>query len=833
MLILISLYFVLGTAKADIPLYTVDDLININNCLNCSYTLYADITISNLWTSLGDSRSPFRGVLSGNGYAINFTGFNISSKTNVGLFDTMIGATISQLTLRSHYPLNITDASTEFSFGLLAGIASASTIEGCIAILSGSIRHMHGTIVLGALMGTIIDSFVSTSVINIYLSVYSLGILISGGVAGESVYAHISKCKVHITIDLFFMKQLTFGGLVGYSRVSIGFASFHATALEQTLSTLRKKNNTETNLIDCNAVLIIDLYETSSINLGGVAGIVHDTLNVSNCSVAVQLDGFISKKFSKSFIGGAIGYLEHQTANILRVFVNATILLDIQAPDLEIIYVGGLLGYIQVMHFSLKQCIAIVNIIGNWNRHYVGGLIGQIISQEAIILNSGTLGTVATMVHNYSTAIVGGIVGFARGLTLRQCYFIGAISTDENSLGESLSIYHVGAMLGHIHSSGISLSFTLANISVSGYKIVAGSIGLSINSTIEGCYAVVSLITSTLVNVTMGGMVGQMTNGTTIVDSFVIGTLNAIGKANVACIGGFVGLLRDAPDRLSIKGCYVWSTISISLCCLPYVVLGGFVGMIENAAEIDSCIVYANVSSLMSVMAGLLIGGITNKNANEASLDSVVIRFAVAYVAPYGNIHKVGLIGSELGGILLDSYCGKYLNTKNCIPLKTLNMKKFLKHFDFTNTFQFNSSLSDGKLAFQILPMPLSGSVPRFPKIALPTSPQAVYWLLSTWITKPGILQDFPYLIRIEYDTYCGEYIGCHGVGTSPFDAVCRNGWSSPPQNTTALVGNLHRCNVFTCSSYSNCKNKGTCSQGKCICVQGYEGPDCSEKEFQ
>lgn len=323
---------------------------------------------------------------------------------------------------------------------------------------------------------------------------------------------------------------------------------------------------------------------------------------------------------------------------------------------------------------------------------------------------------------------------------------------------------------------------------------------------------------------------GQMTAGSSVVASFATGTLNASGTPTVTSIGGFAGLISGAPGGLSVVQCYSWSAISVATDSAPEARVGGFVGTVEGTAGIYSCIVYATLSSLTNVTAGLLIGGAKNGALNGTSVSPVVVQHTVAYVAPGGEIRDVRLVGGSLRVDLTSSYCGRYPSTGGCTPLKTLNAKRLLKSFNFTDTFQLNPSLANGSLAFQILPMPLSGSAPGSPKIVLPTSPQAVHWLLSTWIARPDILQDFPYLVGIDYDRYCGWYIGCHGVGTSPLGAACCVGWSSPPRNATALADNLHRCSVFACSSSRDCRNGGACSQGICACKEGYAGPDCSER---
>jgi len=96
------------------------------------FSLEADIDlIGALWTPIGNSTKPFKGVFYGNGHSVvnvNINSFSMDSNSNsgAGLFGNIEGASICDLILRGSYVINTSNAK-----GSLVGIMNSSEIINC------------------------------------------------------------------------------------------------------------------------------------------------------------------------------------------------------------------------------------------------------------------------------------------------------------------------------------------------------------------------------------------------------------------------------------------------------------------------------------------------------------------------------------------------------------------------------------------------------------------------------------------------------------------------------------------------------------------------------
>lgn len=831
MLILTFLWASISVANATIPVYTKNDLIDIKKCLRCSYVLYDNINISDTWTPIGTAELPFTGSFNGSGYTIRFIGLSTIRDNKIGLFNTMLHASVSHLKLESNQSITVPDGISEFYFGLLAGVAKYCIIVRCTATLSSSISKSDGELLIGAIVGRVSKSLVSAIAINMSISVSNSKGLSLGGIAGEAISTAVTQCNVRTSISLQYIKNSCIGGLVGVSKAMYRNESIlYTDPLKNSEYSLKGANNNTDSYIYCFARVNIFLIEIPKLHIGGFIGFASKILTLKNCSAAIAVIGSIANKYSASSIGGAVGFVDSDTFNMAHLYVTATFTMQTQRFYPANMYTGGLVGQLVSTDCTINHSSALINFSGQWNDFIAGGLIGKATSKNMTLVNNGAVGIISVTVSCKALANIGGIIGVGYNILAQQCYFIGNITVSDDNCSESNSMFHVGGIIAKSMYGFLESSFVLANITAIGENITAGGIALLEHTIIAGSYTAVELTTYTTTSLTIGGMAGHMTRESKIIDSCFLGVLNATGKANVAVIGGFIGLLQGEPNMLSASGSYAWGLVTMNLSASPNTIAGGFVGVIENTTSIDSCICYLVLHSTVSTTAGLFIGTFQKKQLPGSPVHPIHVLYSLAYVTPRGQLRDLELRGTRFELNLISSYCAGYRKTVYCVPLESLNTVSFLSDYDFKSTFQFNSSLVRGSLAFQTLPMPLSVSVVEEPIIALPTSSRAVYWLPHTWMIKPGVLQGYPYLSTIEYDKYCGDYRGCHGFGTSPLNAVCNFGWFSPPSNTTSLVADLARCNLFKCPSNKACRNNGTCLKGVCKCREGYVGLDCSEE---
>lgn len=821
MIVLCLFLAILVSAQFVIPIYTDTDLKNIKSCLSCQYVLMDDIVLASAWAPVGDVNDPFTGTLNGNGKTITFNDIGPTSDGNAGLFGAMLNAKAFNLNLVS--ATSLTEVSTVFtlSFGILAGSATGVTIYGCSASLSGGISIVDGVLTIGAMVGTIRNSAITRSFVKTSLTVTNIEEVNYGGFFGYAAVTTIESCEAIVGDVITNAITAYVGGILGVTDGStisqcriFGTLTSSAKTHKESFGGcigLTAPGTRNTSITD--TMVNTSLISTASTNttMGGIIGITSAPLTIRNCDVILDANGANSETTASGYIGKAT--TSAFTIDTCRA--NVTILLKIDTTSPEVQYASGIVGFTNASAAVISNSVAFVNISATAPILFVGGLVGSGIGLS--ILNSGAVGVILSTPTAAVSVNTGGLTGTTLRANITQCYFIGNVTIGPNQ-GVA-----AGALIGRSERSNVTSCYTMANMSSPGSVTFIGAFGNIIGTPIVACYASVNISANATIFLAMGGMLGIVGRRSPVRDSFAISNLTTSSQSG-GSVGGFVGFISAATGGESITGCYAWGTISANSESLTKFVVGGFAGSLLGTSEVLDTIAYVNITSPSLLTKVGIFAGLANKGSSSSKPGFV--EYFVGYVAPGGVLTNIGMIGDNSSIPTPNVYCANYPNTVGCTEISTLNTEEFLKKLD-NISFQISTSLANGSISLLSLPAPATGSTTGAPRIVLPSGTPASTWSSDNWIINEKILLGMPFLKTINYNLYCSWATGCYGTGLSPLDATCSSGWSSPPQNTTALVYNLQRCNIFACKADSDCSNGGSCNSGKCTCASGYTGPNC------
>lgn len=825
MLLVAFTYVVLGAAASLRPLFTAADLAGINECLTCRYILVTNISVTDPWTPLGSTANPFRGSLDGNGNTITLAVITPTDEGSVGLFGVIGNATVMRLGLLSNGSFKAIDPKRGCFVGLLSGAASNATVFACSLFLNETVPLSTDSLVIGGLCGTLRDSLVTQSYINMNLTVSNVREAYIGGVVGNCSATKIGECDVSVNITSETMNYGYIGGIVSLSMDTVITKTVASATILSQQTALREivggiicltKGDAENNSIaDCIVDMAMVSLGTDSPTIGGAVGLCEQSIVISTCEIRMQ----VLSIGSGALVGGAIGAAAVARIAIDEVVVNATVNVSAEASSQRTVLAGGLVGSLTAQMSTIRQCVAVVNITLATKGFSVGGLVGSGTGSVATLTRNGVLGIINVTASGEESSKVGGILGLFHNAHVWQNYFIGEILCAGNSN------FAVGALVGESLTFQVKSSYALANISIRSLTARAGGIAVANFTTIKGCYVAVNISAVAPQLLFIGSMIGSLNTGSSVRDSFAFANLSVLGTTGPLSLGGFVGYVAGKSGCEFIERCYVWGVVAAKSSVETGSVLSGFVGSIPNSLDLTYSLAYVNVT-VTNVLLGLFVGnvrqveGLTEEDAGK-------IRYSVAYVSPGGNVTDIEFVWRNEGIQIADSYCAGYANTKGCTLVETLNTQTFLKAFDFSVMFQLNNSLANGSLTLQVVPAPASVSDINAPLLAMPTASRSFYWIARDWITQEMILHGFPYLRSLDYKHHCGPSTDCHGTGISPLDAICDLGWSSPQSSPTSFLSSFHRCNKFECSDRLHCNFRGNCVHGKCVCDNGYSGVDC------
>lgn len=348
-----SVYGVALVAESDyIPIYSSQELHDINHDLKGNYILMNDIDLSGwgTWEPIGNSKETvideFRGNFDGNGHTISNLRLSVTGDSeNIGLFGKVRFGSVKNLTLSN---VKVEGTATHAQYiGALAGysnsVISSCRTDGNIDIIADRYDTMSRTRHIGGMTGYG-NSGISDCVNDISIKIHqqSTYALEVGGIAGGN-YSQIEK-----SINNGSIKMSTENSRG--SRIEIGGIAGHGTGeVEQCANygmieaVVPRSGETEYAFEGI----------SSTVHIGGIQGVVSKT--VRNCYNAGDISlsatcknmgkrGFASLELS---VGGILGeYGKTETCyNIGQIKYN----YDVQSPDSDKnrvkVYTGSIAGY--------------------------------------------------------------------------------------------------------------------------------------------------------------------------------------------------------------------------------------------------------------------------------------------------------------------------------------------------------------------------------------------------------------------------------------------------------------------------------------------------------
>ena len=487
---------------------------------------------------IGNSTTPFTGMLDGNGTTITNLTLNFPSNNDIGFFGDISGATITNLTFGSG---NI-DGS--YNVGSVAGrVIGSATLEN---ITSAIVFAGNSSNEVGGIIGSANLSGGSTSTFSNLTYTGSLGIANGGSDLGGIVgYLDVENSGTQITMDNATVSGSSIGLTSGYGGDIGGIAGYVYASDDGSNAT------TSINVLD--ATVSSDVTgEGNGSDVGGLYGYVESggsagTTNIT--SVNDTVSGTIS---GNSDIGGLVGgvYTYDNGSAISALFNQDTMTGNVVANGNT---VGGLFGVIN--SYGNSSDTILVKVTNSSNTGDVTGDAGV----------GGILGT--TESEGPGVVVNGG--GETGGLVFQNVYATGNVTGNVENDAAS----NVGGFAGHLMCASNSLidpygcviSSSYSSATVSGYQNVGGFIGQD-----EGDVSVVDSYASGSVtgNTNAGGLIGyvnQDINKTQISRTYAAGGTLTVspGDGSAQDIGGLIGrfdtnggpsLLTDSFSSVDLEG---------------------------------------------------------------------------------------------------------------------------------------------------------------------------------------------------------------------------------------------------------------------------------------
>lgn len=213
--------------------------------------------------------------------------------------------------------------------------------------------------------------------------------------------------------------------------------------------------------------------------------------------------------------------------------------LSYEASDTSSFGYLGLFGYTDGA--TIKDLgLSNVTISNQSHASAVGALIGK--ADDSTIENcyvSG--GSINHSMDVKTTSSVGGLVGWSFGSSINNCFS----SIDINVGGKSDTYVTTGGLVGYSFLClSISNSYSLGNITQSTVGDIGGFVGLTAEDSINNCYSMGNVKSTSTNNNLVGGFVGSTQS--TITNAYATGKVETAYEGDTASIGGFVGSVSDA-----------------------------------------------------------------------------------------------------------------------------------------------------------------------------------------------------------------------------------------------------------------------------------------------
>ena len=540
-----------GSINNPYLIYNSTDLIEINNELNANYKMMADVDLTGIdFDPIGQENFAFTGTLDGNNHKI--TGLiinknNLKIKDNVGLFEVLENAVITNLTIEN---ANITG---DNNVGILAGkIVKGANINN--VKVSGSIEASNANNKVLEIIPSNIKNpqNVATALEKITSVKYTDWLNYLNGTNGqpldiisptvanniESAISNKSNALYNTTGINIYTGRV--GGLVGYIDIY--------------------ENDYDTNIINTTADTNI---KTDGIKIGGLIGkLYNEKTSKQNLVVQNTTSSLIKNELNNDYVGGFAGEIVNDSVNSISIKD-----LNINGNITGNNYTGGIVGTItnnansQINIENIESTFDIDSIGNN-----VGGLIGLVLNNASGIINiENAMSTSQINANNY----VGGLIG--------QTQNIAKGTININNLGSNGSVTgnaSIGGAFGSINSystgqQNVKLVYSNSNVTASNNEVGGFAGRISSSSTTKVNNISKSYATGNVEGLTdVGGFVG-ITTYSTYNDTFATGSTTAQKK-----VGSYVG----EAGQTEINNSYAIGRVNASTD--EYV--GGFAGVTSN-----------------------------------------------------------------------------------------------------------------------------------------------------------------------------------------------------------------------------------------------------------
>ena len=289
-----------------------------------------------------------------------------------------------------------------------------------------------------------------------------------------------------------------------------------------------------------------------------------------------------------------ITYLEEES-EVSNLTIEGNVKTEDGSAALLALYCEGIIknchteGIVSGMHNSGSSSI------GSIGSTYIGGLIGFL--KRGRIINSSSCGVV------YGDSCVGGLAGYGYG-TISDCNSSCKIVIVS---GDGLSNRFIGGLLGYAEGLNVTNCYSTGEITQT-YNYICedvggliGEVSYNYDYVIQDCYSTSNINLEKCTNV--GGFIGECYSP--VINCYCTGTINV---TNGSTIGGFIGYNNKPLELLNpdvtIENCYSIGNVTGNS------EVGGFVGESRNGS-ITECY------SEGLVQGQYIIGGFIGRNDGD------------------------------------------------------------------------------------------------------------------------------------------------------------------------------------------------------------------------
>ena len=392
-----------------------------------------------------------------------------------------------------------------------------------------------------------------------------------------------------------------------------------------------------------------------SSSVGGLIGQMDINYFADNAEPVIQNSMIAGQVIGTSQVGGLVGagYGSITNSKFSGTVEGAT-------------SVGGLAG---VFYGTIENSYASASIEGSVEK--IGGLVGQLISSTspASIENSYSVGTIES-----NGEAVGGLVGYTSNSSINNSYSDMEISGYRN-VGGLIGQADLGTEVTHSYSTGELVGMTS----------VGGVAGSSEGGNFENVHSTIQINGT---NEYVGGIVGVISNNTSISNAYYSGTITSQTSAN-GSIGGIVGkadtgsILQNVNSAVTINtsGMYVGGIVGYAYGSLD----------VENSTSTYEINAHNYVGGLIGYTNSLTPGAIELTNSfGRGSLSSCEgCAFKGSLIGFADGAGVSGSIGVNVTGII-----NQYLiwNEMQTIPAQTSVLQNFATQHLAGNTWAICAS---------------------------------------------------------------------------------------------------------------------------------------------